>query len=77
MNSSMDSQPESPPLAMMETDTALSPSSDNASKSPSQDEQEDDVSKEPQPSTSTGITEPGQEPLPDYSAAKTSEFESM
>ena len=71
MNSSLDSQPESPPLAM-ETDTALSPSSDKAASSPSHSEPEGQVSKEPQPSTSSGITDPGQEPLPDYSAAKTS-----
>ncbi|XP_060587198.1 E3 ubiquitin-protein ligase HUWE1-like isoform X3 [Ruditapes philippinarum] len=67
LDSSMDLQPESPPLAM-ETD-AVSP--EQAGDSQSMEDQGTSVD-EPQPSTSTGAAAgASQSSLPDYSAAKT------
>ena len=61
MDSSMDFQPDSPPLAM-ETDTVSV--SEDAEKSQGSQESTS-AREEPEPSTSS------QKPLPDYSAAKT------
>lgn len=79
-DSTLDSQPESPPLAM-ETDVS---SPDHTPASPSDVTQ---VSEAPgqgpstldaQPSTSTGITDGNSlPPLPDYSAAKTGESSTL
>ncbi|XP_053377275.1 E3 ubiquitin-protein ligase HUWE1-like isoform X3 [Mercenaria mercenaria] len=67
LDTTMELQPESPPLAM-ETDAA---SPEHHSDTPTMEDQGSSVD-EPQPSTSTGITGgSSQTTLPDYSAAKT------
>lgn len=75
-DSTLDSQPESPPLAM-ETDVS---SPDHTPASPSDVTQVSETAAQgpstldAQPSTSTGITDGNSlPPLPDYSAAKTGE----
>ena len=60
MDSSMDFQPDSPPLAM-ETDTVVV----GEVEKPQGSEESTSAKEEPEPSTSS------QKPLPDYSAAKT------
>lgn len=66
----MESQPESPPLAM-ETDVQSPVHPSDATP----DQGQRSGTDEPQPSTSTGVTaNSGQPPLPDYSAAKTGDL---
>ena len=74
LDSSMDFQPDSPPLAMEiePPPTSQEPASEAAGKDAGTQEAESqgagEGEEEPQPSTSS---EPSPKPLPDYSAAKT------
>ena len=76
VDSSMDFQPDSPPLFAMETEppsTSQESTSEDAGKDdvfqePGSQEVGEGNKEEPQPSTSS---QPSPKPLPDYSAAKT------